>query len=156
MKKTLIYIRHSLISHTFLGPLKRTWQSALAVVASIGLKAKVYEAITDIGEGPYFDSWAAAGAKFGDGKTNFDAARETLPADFFEHCCANAKKGVKTMFDMMADGDCGIAFGHSPVIEMAAHAPDFDMTGFQLKENQYIIFEQYEDGLISAVMPMQQ
>jgi broad specificity phosphatase PhoE len=150
------FITNETFEHIFAGPLKRTWQTLVAILCSIQdiFYAKVHEEIMEIGNDGLFDGWKQAGAKFGSGKTNFDAMRDGLTESLLTQASLDALNGVKQMFTLMDNDETGLAVGHSPVIELAAHATGLDMNGFQLKENEYIIFEEDNDGKITAKLPI--
>lgn len=149
-----LFVANQTFEHVFAGPLKRTWQTLVAILCSIQsiFYAKVHEEISAIGNDALFNSWKEAGAKFGSGKTNFDAMREGLTEPLFNQASFDALNGVKQMFDIMSDDQTGLAIGHSPVIELAAHATGLKVDGFQLKENECITFE-FENGNITARLP---
>ena len=142
------------INHVFAGPLKRTWQTLVTILASIQsvFCAKVHEEIAEIGSDELFNHWKGLGVKFG-GKPNIDAMSDDLNSDEFTRACENALQGVKKMFDQMEDDETGLAVGHSPVIEMATNRTGLSMAGQQLKENEFVIFEQDTQGNITAHFP---
>ncbi|MFH1900181.1 MAG: histidine phosphatase family protein [Patescibacteria group bacterium] len=132
------------ISHVFAGALVRTWQTLCAIMGSLGIIAKVHEIVTEIGDNDQFQNWKNAGAKFGSGTSNLNAARQ-LPKSIFQQVCKNALEGVEKMFATMNELETGLIVGHSPVIEMAALAAGLDLNATQLETNEYIIFEKMSE-----------
>lgn len=143
------------IDHVFVGGLQRTAHSALAFIlgyAQAGsMSAKTHAVVDQIGGDKLFAEWKANGAAFTPGVPNIDGLRK-MPEQDFTAACNYALDGVKAMMQMMEDGEEGVAFGHSPVIEAAAEAAGQDMKSFQLAENCYIIFIMDDDGKIAVEM----
>jgi hypothetical protein len=140
----------------FYGPLYRTLQTVLAVIAAIGCQpgTKVHMPIAEIGSDELFKVMAndAFKAAVKAGKTNIEAVYEAgHSSDQLEIWTADAANGVKKMLDEMPDGSFGIALGHDPVIPMAAQA--FDCPVPSLKEMEYVDFIQYTDGTIVVEDP---
>lgn len=148
-------------THFFAGPLKRTWQTLVPVLVHFVNNevwdpkgAKIHEEIHEIGATDLFKMWTDGGVKFGGPRTNFRACLEDMHQINFQKAQDDAVIGVKKMMVLMSDGEAGLAVGHSPIIELAADATGLHMTNApQLKENEYIIFEQDEAGIITARYP---
>ncbi len=114
------------ISHIVAGTLARTWQTAAAFLAAYNSIASiiVLPAIPEFGDSDLFQSWLdrdfrEAVAKHG---TNLAALRSILTQEEFEGAKKTALAGVMKVFSAMKEGNQAIAFGHSPIIELAALA----------------------------------
>jgi len=151
-----------MVNHFFAGPLKRTWQTMVAIMLqllqsgySFDRHYFLHEEIDEVGTQGLFDLWTRdAGVKFGAGRTNFQALQQDLKHDYFPLALEGALGGVMKMMAIMSDGETGLAVGHSPIIELAAHAAGLDMANApQLMENEFIVFEQHDDGHITASYP---
>ena len=146
------------ITHLFAGPFKRTWQTLLVISlsAAVAPTAEVHEEIPEIGSDELFNSWKQKGVKFGGDRSNLRALREDLPESDFAQAKIDALNGVGKMFiSMLNDGEVGLAVGHSPVIELACAQLQETPTDFQLKENEYVVFEEDDDGVITVSQSVQ-
>lgn len=177
MAKTLRYVRHSKkagaiigqdglgyaadkapageYSDVFHGPLYRTAQTALAVVCALGTKAIVHAPVAEIGSEELFIAMVNDNFKTAvkTGKSNIDALYAAgHPKEQLASWKDDAALGVEKMFDQVPDGGFGIAFGHDPIIPLAARKYGTDAPS--LKEMEYIDFV-LDYGVITVVDPRQ-
>lgn len=126
------------INRIFHGPLVRTAQTALAF--SVGYipslptlpLPQVMPVVLEIGTEELFREMATEQfrAAVKAGQSNFQALFVAHPVEKIEKWADKALTGVNSIFDQMENGrgnEVAIAFGHSPVIELAA----WDLGNFQ-------------------------
>lgn len=106
----------------FHGFLPRTIQTALHFCHGLGYTPETMPPVPEIGTDGLFTEIATP--KFRElvkaGASNFVAFLHAHPS---EKCVVWANymaQGVQTMFDLIKEGETAIAFGHSPIIELAA------------------------------------
>lgn len=139
----------------FHGPLYRTAQTALAVVCALGSKAMVHVPVAEIGSDELFatmvnDEFKAAVKS---GKTNIEALFVSDHGDeLVASWTTDAALGVEMMLNQIPDDGFGIAFGHDPIIPLAARGYGSDVPS--LKEMEYIDFI-LDNGVITIVDPRQ-
>ena len=177
--KTLIYVRHSLkdgqvigikgielavkkepqaqITDLFHGIFVRTAQSLIAAVTNPGNlvnDATLHPIVEEIGTPEQFAEIATVAFKDAvkTGKSNLEAAKLTMDLNFMSFLKKSAT-GVEKMFEQTEDNGTGLAYGHSPVIEAAAEYFDCNLNGRQLKECEYLVFIQDDDGKITVQKP---
>ena len=115
------------IHRLFHGPLVRTAQTALAFCQGLcGILPDVMPVVLEIGTDELFREMATEQFRVAvkAGMSNFYALQAAHPEDKIVQWMDHSQKGVQSMFDQMEDGETAIAFGHSPVIELAALAYD--------------------------------
>lgn len=143
--------------HFFHGFLIRTAQTLLSTVTKFGLKGQVHQPIKEIGDNELFVEWKAKGVNFGaNGRTNFLSMKEDLSVEEFNNAVDYCRVGLEKMFDLMSDEpkqlpNVGLAYGHSPVIELCTYSVDKTFTNLSVKEYNGVIFQQSDDGIISIV-----
>lgn len=115
------------------------------------MTGKLHPAIKEFGDGELFTSWVKdKGVPFGkDGLTNLQAVKHGLDEEY-KQAQAVAALGVEKMFNLMADGGSGLAYGHSPIIEMAMEffTPVSTQGNLSLNSYEGALFVQDDDGNI--------
>lgn len=143
--------------HFFHGYLLRTAQTLLSTVTKFALRGIVHQPIKEIGENELFSEWKEKGVKFGlNGRSNFLSIKEDLSVEELNNAVDYCRVGLEKMFELM-DVDpkpitnVGLAYGHSPVIELCCYSIDKTITDLSVKEYNGVIFQQSDDGIISIV-----
>lgn len=146
------------LARIFVGPLVRTVQTRdafLSHVADRDTLDATTAVISGIGTDELFkqfttDEWKSAVKS---GKSNFDATLEIHSYKTVDGWIDQATRTLAEMFEKMNDGEVAIAFGHSPLIELAAYAllneelaPGFG----SLKEMEGIVFEEVQHPIHSG------
>lgn len=142
----------------FHGPLIRTAQTALAFTAGYGAVGDIMPIVPEIGNDALFaemvkpSQFRTLASVMG----NFTALIQCHERSLVETWAVDhALKAVQRMFSAMEKGETAVAFGHSPMIELAVSA----LAGnFELPE-EYLIcndmegveFQQEESGVIKAI-----
>ena len=110
-------------THAFVGPLARTQQTASAFFLTHPGHAELHNPIPGIGNDTLFKKIATDEFKaiVGPGKSNFEALMEAHYYEDIHDWMAIAYEAVCKMFDQIEEGQTAIAFGHSPMIELAAY-----------------------------------
>lgn len=106
----------------FHGSLVRTCQTLYAFAHGLGYTPDPMPAVEKIGTGallaeistPKFLKMVESGASY------FEAVLAAHDKTKVKEWDGMALTGVRKMFEAMADGEAAIAFGHSPIIELAA------------------------------------
>ena len=123
----------------FYGPLYRTMQTALAVVAALGVKARVHETISEIGDGPAVDKALDILDEYKGETQPFSLERYVEP--------------LKKMFSLMPENGFGLAVGHGPMIRLAAISLSNLSPGRKIGpifEGESIVFSQDDTGRITV------
>ncbi|OGE74269.1 MAG: hypothetical protein A3I07_00510 [Candidatus Doudnabacteria bacterium RIFCSPLOWO2_02_FULL_42_9] len=143
-------------SCVFHGPFVRTAQTALAFCCALTVTPPdAMPIIEEIGNDAIValivnDAFKAAVAK---GESNYQATVSSHSATELSDLSRTAMAAVTKMFDAMKDkNDVGIAFGHSPIIELAV----CNMSGLpdgwnELNEMDGLVLEQDDAGQIRVV-----
>jgi len=123
----------------FYGPLYRTLQTALTVVAALSVKTRIHETIVEIGDGPVID-------KALDILKSMDKGEKPLysPWEYVEP--------LRKIFGLiMSETGHGLAVGNGPMIELAALGLGRKID--VVPKGEHIDFIQDELGKISVVIP---
>ena len=140
----------------FHGPLIRTAQTALAFLSGLALGSRTLTLIPipmpiieEIGTDELFAKIGTpeCHAAVKSGMSNLMATLTTHP-DVVGEFITTAMAGVKKMFSMIDDGPPSIAFGHSPMIELAAYG--IDKSQYTLGELEGLVFIQDDNGDIAV------
>lgn len=141
--------------HAFHGPLIRTLQTLYAFTSGLGYSVPLMPAVEEIGTNELFAEFATP--KFREsvarGASNFEAILATYGEKDATRLTARFTQGVQIMFAQMSHGETGIAFGHSPCIELVAWA----IGGFctlpdelsKLNDMEGIVLQMADDGTIT-------
>jgi len=97
------------ITDIFFGPLARTQQTMLAILANHDQKVQIHETIEEIGN-----------EKTLDGAFQLLEALEATEKQKLVLVVDEAIGCLKKIFDSMTDGSNGLAIGHGPMIELSA------------------------------------
>lgn len=150
---------HRLIyDRLFHGPLIRTAQTALVFCHGLNYIPKPMPVIPEIGTDELFMEIATpefreAAKK---GASNFDATLNVHDVSWCQEWAVQAKEAIRAMFKFMRNGEYAVAFGHSPVIELAAWAcwsQNFSQLPDRFRrigDMEGIEFIQQDDGMISV------
>lgn len=141
----------------FHGEMVRTAQTALVYMSCMDHGWRVMQVVPQIGNATLFAELAndAFRKAVTGGASNFEAVIAAHGIEKAKGYAADALEGVVDMLDDMGnDDDLGVAFGHSPIIELAAWAA----TGFEslsealrkLGDMEGIIFTQNMSGAITV------
>lgn len=137
----------------FHGELVRTAQTALIYVSCMDHGWRVMPVVPQIGNAALFAELAneALCKAVAGGASNFEAVIAAHGVEKAKGYAADAFEGVKDMFDDMGnDDDMGAAFGHSPIIELAAWAAagfqDLPPEFIRLSDMEGIEFVNEDDG----------
>jgi len=143
--------------HVFHGELVRTAQTALAYTYGLESGVKPMQVVPEIGSQTLFSELAndALRQAVSDGASNFEAVIKAHGVDVAKVYAANAADGVVAMLEACDDDDVAIAFGHSPIIELAAWA----LTGFgtltdelsKLSDLEGIVFQMDDEGDVEVI-----
>ena len=138
------------LNRWFFGPLIRTHQTGEAFLVGYTTAPIKGQQIGPIGDDEFFkpivtDEFKAAVKS---GKSNFEAVLDVHNGRDVDLWKEMAFAGVKLMFDVMEDGEVAVAFGHSPMIELAAYAiqswkavdPEYQLKYRRLREMEGINF----------------
>ncbi len=111
----------------FVGPLPRTFQTCEAFFSHVTNRyvlADFVVEIKSIGDDELFKRIVTDGFKAAvkSGKSNLEALLEAHNGADIDLWKDIAFSTVEMMFGMMGDGETAVAFGHSPMIELAAYA----------------------------------
>lgn len=154
----LAFVEDIHFSRVFHGPLIRTLQTAYAFAEGLtGGNHRIPElmpVVQEIGTEELFNQittpeWREATKTNSNLEATIKVHNRTMP-EFIR----TALGGVEKMFRMMDEDDTAVAFGHSPVIELAAAAPylaaerTMPKVYYVLGEMEGLIFE--EDGIIQV------
>ena len=134
----------------FHGPLGRTLQTAMHFCHGLGYLPSPKLPIAEIGTDELFAEIATPAFREAvkDGASNFQALLTVHGEAKAKEWAGVASEGVCKMFDGLQDGETGIAFGHSPVIELAA----WRLLGFELPEGHDRLAD--PEGIIFATDDM--
>lgn len=124
----------------FYGPLYRTPQTALAIVAGLEARPWVHQTIQEIGDGATIDSALNILKLMDQGKKQTDTT-------LFEKYVLN---GLRKMFNLLNKEGYGLAIGHGPIIELTyRHFGDYYKR--KIGNFEFVDFIQDETGKISVV-----
>lgn len=106
----------------FHGPLVRTTQTLHAFSDGLGYVPCLMPMIMEIGEDSLLNQIVTPDLKtaVSGGLTVFDAILETYNTSQWQEWAKRVVVGVNKMFSYMRRGEIAVAFGHSPIIELAA------------------------------------
>ncbi|MDP2599930.1 MAG: hypothetical protein Q8P84_04250 [Deltaproteobacteria bacterium] len=150
----------------FHGPLVRTEQTARAFVdgffqhATVEAQPRFMPAIEEFGTDQLFAEMVAPDGFREKAKElgNYYALFELHDVDTLRGWTGHCASGIRRAFDMLEDGECGVAFGHSPCIELAVagilkstSSTDMPVEFTALSEMQGILLEQDDFGIIRPV-----
>lgn len=139
------------ITDAFHGTLIRTAQTAIAWLTADGQEPRVHQPIPEIGSDDLFKEMANDEFKIAQkSMSNIEALVAVHTPEKVVEYTTNAGEGVRKMLDLIEDDGVAEAFGHDPVIPLAAKAFGADVPS--LKELEYIDFI-WEDGNITVVDP---
>jgi hypothetical protein len=139
------------IQHFFHGTLIRTAQTLLSAVTKRGFVGTVHPPIAEIGDNELFASWKEKGVKFGSGLSNFQAMGKGLSKLQFNMAVSHCFTAVKKMFEKIGNGEIGLAYGHSPCVELAIYATRTELYGGeQLQSCEGALFTMDELNLIKV------
>jgi len=131
----------------------RTWQTLCAFFMGYCHSVTLLTPIAAFGDSSLFKGWLDRG--FGDAVkqtgSNINGIHRILPKNEFEEACANALDGVREVFRQMNYGTACLAFGHSPIIELAVIGAGMKLEDVpSLKELEGLRFTQHDDGEITV------
>lgn len=108
----------------FHGPLVRTAQTLLSFLQGRTGNSMIMPIIEEIGNDTIVAAMVndAFKAAVKEGLPNIECLRRAHDNDKLAQFAASALHAVVKMFDRMNEGDIAVAFGHSPIIELAAGA----------------------------------
>ena len=139
----------------FYGPIYRTLQTLAAAIGGLiggmmSCEIKVHQPVEEIGTTDLFAEMATPEFKaaVSSGFSNFEAVDEVHLWEKVHGWEVNAAKCVAWMFSEMDDGGFGLAYGHDPLISLAARYLGFK-DARSLKTLEYIDF--IEDGGMISV-----
>jgi hypothetical protein len=136
------------VSNFFHGYLLRTAQTLLSTITKLGLKGRIHQPIKEIGDNDLFKSWKEKGVNFGaNSRSNFFSMKEDLSSEDFNNAVDYCRVGLEKMFDTIRDGEIGLAYGHSPVIELCCYSIDKSINDLSLKEYCGAVFDLEKDQL---------
>lgn len=140
----------------FHGPLVRTAQTALAFCSGLMYAPDSMPVVEEIGTDALFAEIATPELREAvkAGASNFDALVQVHGEAKAKEWAAVAAEGVCKMFDAMGENETAVAFGHSPVIELAA----WRMVGYattsddlrRLDDLEGIVFTQQDSKAIEV------
>jgi len=143
-----------IFSEAFHGPLVRTAQTLLAFLMGTSIECTIHPVIEEIGTNDVLTSMANEAFRLGQGQDlpHLTCLRAAHDQATYDKYAATARLAVRKMFDAMEDGSFGIAFGHSPMIELSATGLEAHPEGKlpegwdDLKEMDGLVFVQHDDG----------
>lgn len=152
LKKTRLLFENKPFDVYFYGTIERTKQTAVAAMVSGKSKLAELCPIENIGKLEFFDALINEQTKnlVNSGETWIDAIYKTNQSQIildYEKLFAEA---VMDMFSEMSDGQIAIAFGHDPLISMAARY--FGLKAPSLKTLEGILFTQDDYKKVTAQM----
>jgi len=142
-----------LYTDLFYGPVYRTLQTLAAAMTVIEFTVtpRLHEPIEEIGTNELFGRVAVP--KFrenvSEGLSNLEAVDITHPEEMISQLEFDAAKGVEKMFAEMPDGGFGLAYGHDPIISLAARYFNADEVR-SLKTLEWIDFFMNDEGEITV------
>jgi hypothetical protein len=173
IRKTVRYMRHSDRVWQIIGPagldraqreapkgdytdifhsqLIRTAQTALAIVASLGIKARVHAPIDELGKDTMFDYLVTEEFKAAceAGQTSFEAFYSTTSPENIANLEELIMSGLKTVFMRINDGGFALVIGHEPFISICAKIAG-QQNARELGTLEYIDFVLDDDGNITV------
>lgn len=137
----------------FHGPLVRTAQTLQAFSYGLGYGPRPMSVIMEIGDDSLLKRIITPDLKtvMSGGLAVFDAILATYKTSQWQEWAEIAVIGIHKMFDSMQNGEIAVAFGHSPIIELAvwhfAIPPKSDKFR-QLKEMEGVSLCEYGDEVL--------
>ncbi len=141
----------------FHGTLVRTAQTALAFTAGYGAVGDIMPVVPEIGNDALFSQMVDPSQfrTLASAMGNFKALFQCHDSEVISSWIAEASLAVVNMFSAMEDGETGVAFGHSPMIELALAK----VLGTTELPEEYLVFgdmegvelQQEEGGAIEAI-----
>ena len=141
----------------FHGTLVRTAQTALAFTAGYGAVGDIMPVVPEIGSDDLFSKMVAPSQfrTLASVMGNFKALLQCHDPNQLAEWTYLAFSAVENMFNAMEDGETGVAFGHSPMIELALAK----VLGTTELPEEYLVFgdmegvelQQEEGGAIEVI-----
>ena len=137
------------------GLLPHSWETLAAFMLQMPnvCEAWVLASVAEFGDDGLFASWGIKGlseATAACGGSYFEGLRKILTTEEFKDAQMKALTGIQKVFSQMAGGTKAVAFGHTPVIELAASAVNPDFVDPKLLPLDGFSFYQSNNGEISV------